>query len=119
MRQEQDGSLTLLLTEKGKMRALTYKFEDMKISKGSWDGRWRIVVFDVPEDIRRGRDALRIKLRALGFYELQKSVFVFPYECRNEVEFIIEFFGLRKFVRYGVLAEIDNDLHLRKIFRLR
>lgn len=115
-KQNPDGSLSLLLTDKGKMRTLTYHFAAMKISQHKWDGRWRIVVFDIPEKIRKGRDALREKLLALGFHELQKSVFVFPYECRDEVEFIIEFFGLRRFVRYGVLSEIDNDMHLRKIF---
>jgi DNA-binding transcriptional regulator PaaX len=76
------------------------------------------VVFDIPEKLKRGRDALREKLKELGFYELQKSVFVFPYECRDEIEFIIEIFELRKYVRFGVLEEIDNELHLKKIFEL-
>lgn len=45
----------------------------MKITKKDWDKRWRIVVFDVPEELRKGRDVLHSKLRALGFYELQKK----------------------------------------------
>ncbi len=117
-KQNTDGSFTLFLTKKGKMKALTYHFATMKISKGKWDGRWRIVVFDIPEKIRNGRDALRAKLFSLGFHEFQKSVFVFPYECKDEVEFVVEFFGLRSFVRYGVLSEIDNDFYLRNIFHL-
>lgn len=113
-----DGSCTLILTEKGKMKALTYHFQEMKIKKENWDGKWRIVVFDIPEKLRWGRDALRDKLKELNFYELQKSVFVFPYECRNEIEFIIEFFGLRQYVRLGILESIDNEFHLKKIFEL-
>ncbi len=66
----------------------------------------------------KARDALRERLKNLGFYELQKSVFVFPYECQDEVNFLIEFFNLRKYVRYAVVESIDNDLHLRKIFNL-
>ncbi|MBU4299094.1 hypothetical protein KJ636_03570, partial [Patescibacteria group bacterium] len=73
-----DGSCTLILTEKGKMKALTYHFQEMKIKKENWDGKWRIVVFDIPEKLRWGRDALRDKLKELNFYEFQKSVFVFP-----------------------------------------
>jgi DNA-binding transcriptional regulator PaaX len=113
-----DGSLTLVLTDKGKMKALTYHFQEMKPKTEKWDGKWRIVIFDIPEKKRRARDALREKLKELGFYELQKSVFVFPYECMNEIEFIVEFFQLRKYVRYGVLDSIDNELHLKKIFEL-
>jgi len=113
-----DGSYTLLLTDKGKLKALTYHFQEMKIKKDNWDGKWRIVIFDIPEKLRQGRDALRDKLKNLGFYELQKSVFVFPYECKNEIEFIIEFFNLKKYVRFGVLELIDNEFHLKKIFKL-
>ena len=100
------------------MRALTYRFEEMRIEGRTWDGKWRLVVFDIPEKLRKGRDALRAKIKELGFYELQKSVFVFPYECRDEIDFIVEFFGLRKYVRYGVLEFIDNELHLKEIFDL-
>lgn len=113
-----DGSITITLTDKGKLKALTYHFEKMKIAKQEWDGKWRIVIFDIPEKLRRGRDALRDKLKEIGFQELQKSAFVFPCECRNEVEFIIEFFDLRKYVRFGILESIDNELHLKKNFGL-
>ena len=118
MKENPDKSYTLILTEKGKLKALTYHFQAMKIKKKNWDGKWRLIVFDIPEKMRRARDALREKLKELGFYELQKSVFVFPYECKDEIEFIVEFFNLRQYVRYGVLESIDNNLHLRKIFKL-
>ena len=118
IKQNNDGTSTLTLTDKGKVRALTYRFDDMKIKREKWDGQWRLVIFDIPEDLRKARDALRFKLRDLGFCELQKSVFVFPYECKNEIDFIVEFFQVRPYVRYGILRLIDNDLHLRKIFHL-
>lgn len=117
-KENKDGSLTFMLTEKGRIRALKYHFANMRISRKPWDGFWRIIVFDIPEKLRPGRDALREKLVHLGFYEFQKSVLVFPFECRDEIEFLIEFFGLRKYVRYGVLKEIDNELHLKKIFQV-
>ena len=113
-----DGSQTFVLTEKGKLRALTYRFDEMTIEKKDWDGKWQIVIFDIPERLRRGRDTLREKLKELGFCELQKSVFVFPYQCEDEINFIIEYFDLRRYVRVGLLEKIDNDLHLKKIFKL-
>lgn len=118
IKENSDGSLTYVLTNKGKFKTLTYQFEEMKIQKNQWDGKWRMVIFDIPEKLKSGRNALREKLKHLGFYELQKSVFVFPYECQNEVDFVIEFFDLRKYTRYGVLDFIDNNLHLKQVFHL-
>ncbi|PJE69272.1 hypothetical protein COU96_00645 [Candidatus Shapirobacteria bacterium CG10_big_fil_rev_8_21_14_0_10_38_14] len=113
-----DGSVTFVLTDKGKLKALTYRFEEMRIDKKDWDGKWRILTFDVPEKVRWGRDALRDKIKKLGFYELQKSVFVYPYNCKDEIDFIIEFFNIRKYVRFGILETIDNEKHLKEIFKI-
>lgn len=113
-----DGSHTYILSQRGKLKALTYRFENMRVPKHRWDKKWRVVAFDIPEDYRHVRDALRQKLRQIGFCELQKSVFVVPYECRNEIKFLAEFFDVEKYIRYGVLESIDNDCDLRKIFHL-
>lgn len=113
-----DGSFTFVLTKKGELKAMSYNIQNIKIRKEKWDRKWRVVSFDIPEKNKKARDTLRWKLKQLGFYELQKSVFIFPYPCENEMDFIIEFFNLRKYVRFGVLESIDNDLHLRKIFKL-
>jgi len=117
-KENSDGSLTYVLTKKGKLKALTYHFNEMKIKKPKWDGKWRIVIFDIPEKLKLTREYLRQKLKDLGFWELQKSVFVIPYPCEEEIDFIIEYFNIRKYVRCGILETIDNDLHLRKIFKL-
>jgi DNA-binding transcriptional regulator PaaX len=116
--ENKDGSITIILTEKGKTKALNYHFENMIIKGEDWDGKWRIVIFDIPEKMKNGRNALREKIKKLGFYELQKSVWIFPYKCENEINFIIEFFNLRKYVRFAVLESIDNEFHLKKIFNL-
>ncbi len=113
-----DGSYTIILTEKGRMKTLTYYFEKMKIEKEKWDGKWRIVTFDIPEKKRGGRDAFRGKIKEIGFHEFQKSVWIYPYKCKDEIDFIIECYFLRKYVRFGVLESIDNEIHLKKIFDL-
>jgi len=111
--------LTFVLSDKGKLKALTYHFNKIKMAQKTWDKKWRVVFFDIPEKFRWGRDAIRRKLKELGFYELQKSVFVFPYECEDEIDFIIEFYGTRKYIRYGVFNYIDNDLELKRHFDLK
>src|SRR3989344_1023901 len=74
-----DGSMSITFTEKGKLRALNSKLDNIKNKSQSWDGKWRMVSFDMPEKFKRGRDALRRTLKRIGFRELQKRVFICPY----------------------------------------
>lgn len=114
------GSVTLVLTEKGKKRALTFKIDEMEIKEPKhWDKKWRVIIFDIPEIFKKKREVLRFQLKRLGFQELQKSVFVHPYDCYDETEFITEFYQLRRFVRFMIAEKIDNELHLAKRFRLK
>ncbi|MBI3631124.1 MAG: hypothetical protein HY221_02195 [Candidatus Sungbacteria bacterium] len=106
-----DGTLTLVLSKEGKRLALTYDIENIELKTPTqWDGRWRIAMFDVPEKYKRTRDALRMHLKNIGFYEFQKSVFVHPHPCAKEIEYITEFYQARRFVRFIVATEIDNAL---------
>ncbi len=114
-----DGTITLILTDSGKEKALTYDLDKMEIKKPKqWDGKWRIVLFDIPEKIKKTREAIRGHLKKLGFYELQKSVFVYPYDCKKEIEYLIEFYDIRRFVRFVIADSIDNELHIKKNFYL-
>ena len=116
----QKGIVIAGLTKKGKLKALDYYFESLAVTNKKWDGKFRILVFDVPEKLRKGRDALRWKIKRLGFKELQKSVFVTPYECKKEIDFVVDYFNLAKHVHYGVLESIDPLLYvkLKKDFSL-
>lgn len=118
-KENKDGTVTLVLTEEGKNRVLRYNLDKIEIKKSAkWDGLWRVVIFDVPESLRRGREALAFKLKQLGFYPLQKSVFIYPYECKDEIDFIIEIFNLRPYVRFMIVKKIDIDLDLKDKFKL-
>ncbi len=118
-REHPDGTTTLVLSENGKRRTLAFRIDEMKIKKPTaWDRRWRVVIFDIPEKRKNVRDALRGHLRQIGFYELQKSVFVHPYPCGDEIEFLVEFHQVRAHVRRLTVHAIDNDLHLRRRFHL-
>jgi len=118
-REKEDGTIEVVLTEKGKLKALRGKIDELEVKiPKNWDNLWRIVIFDIPEKKRKVRGALRNKLKELGFVELQKSVFIFPYECKEEIEFIVEVFNIRKYVRYLVVKEITNEEELLLKFNL-
>ncbi len=119
-KENKDGTTTITLSEEGVKRALTFDLDKIKIKKPKkWDGKWRIVLFDVPEKKRVIRDALRHYIQNVGMYEYQKSVFISPYDCKDEIEYIIEVNEAKKFVRFVVADSIDNELHFKTIFGLK
>ena len=75
-------------------------------------------MFDIPEKLKRLRETLRFHFKEIGLIELQKSVLVSPYPCDKEIEFILEFYNARKYVRFILAENIDNKLHLMKKFNL-
>lgn len=114
-----DGSIKIIILEKGEKKVLLYNIDEIVLKKpNQWDKKWRLVLFDIPESIRKGRDALRNKLKDLGFYELQKSVFVHPYPCEDEINFIVEVFNLRSYVKIAEISKITNEENLKLHFKL-
>lgn len=118
-RENDDGSIRIVLTEKGKNRALEFKVDEIKIKEPKyWDKKWRVVFFDIPEKRRVLRNALRDKLKYLGFFKLQESVFVHPYPCFDEINFLVEFFEIRRYVRMGEMTKLTNEAELILHFEL-
>ena len=113
-----NGLSSIFLTKKGKLCALNIQLENIKNKKEKWDGKWRMVAFDIPEKHKGGRDALRQKLKKIGFHELLKSIFVTPYNCKKEIMLLVNFFELDKYVRFGVLEFIDNEEYFKKVFKI-
>ena len=97
---EVDGKFIVKLTEKGKKVVEEIQFESMEIKKQKvWDGKWRIVIFDIPEkQMKIARNALRTKLQNLGFYQIQKSVWAYPYPCEKEIQFLCEIFNINPYI---------------------
>lgn len=119
-KETEKGDLVVELTEQGKRKVKEMQFENLAIEKpSSWDGKWRVVIFDIPEEKwRSGRDALRDKLQNLGFVFIQKSVWVLPWPCENEILFLCEFFNIHPFINILTVEKIYNDVKLRKHFHL-
>lgn len=115
-----DGNLEIKISAKGKKRISKVEFDDMQIPKQErWDGKWRLVMFDIPEHYRKSRSALSRKLRLMGFHQLQKSAWIYPYPCQKEVEIVRQVFSVS--LDEIVLAEvvsIDQKGVLKKKFNL-
>jgi len=117
--EQEDGFTKIIITEKGKLKALKFKIDVIKIPRPLvWDKKWRMIMFDIPEKRRSARNVLREKLKDIGFKEIQKSVFVHPYPCFDEINFVTEYFQLRKFVRFGEMVNLSNEEELKLKFKL-
>ena len=118
-KENKEGLAEIILTKEGEQKALRFKIDEIKIKKpAKWDGEWRVVIFDIPERLKKAREALRNKLTNLCFMKLQESVFVFPHECEDEINFIVEVFLIRPFVRFMRVKSFTNEEQLRVKFEL-
>lgn len=116
---EKDGKKYLRITETGRK---AFAFEQAKVSlknqKKKWDGRWRMVVFDVPERRRHIRTRLRGVMSEIGFVRLQDSVWVYPYDCEDFVALLKAELKIGKDVLYAIADTIEHDKSLRLHFKL-
>jgi len=117
---ESDDKTIVRITRKGQQKLIEYSIDEMEIKKPEkWDRKWRMVIFDVPNKYKTARDALRKKLKEMGFYQLQKSVWVYPYPCFDEILFIGKFFNAERFIELLTVEEMINDDKLLRCFRLQ
>ena len=114
---EKNGKVRIILTEKGRLKKLDYDMERMTIPKPkSWDKYWRFLVFDIPEDKKLIRDELRAGLKRLGFIQFQQSVWIHPYPCEEEIDFLAEFLKVNQFLTL-LTVRVKDDRPLRDHFK--
>src|SRR3989344_2837198 len=101
-------------------RKVCNSFYSLKIKKPKkWDGMWRLVIFDIPQLKSVQRNAFRGKLIELGFMPLQKSIWICPYQCDDEIGLLRDFFGLgEKEIRLIAAQNIGSDSYFRKVFKI-
>lgn len=108
------------LTKEGRKKVGRFQIDALKIKKPKkWDKKWRLVIFDIAQLKKFLREVFRGKLKELGFYQLQKSVWIHAFDCEAEIELLREFFGLTEDELKLIVAEkIGNDEKLKKIFKI-
>lgn len=108
------------LTARGKREASRmYSMLDVLAPRPrKWDGRWRIVMFDIWERRRHVRRQLRDLLHRTGFIRLQNSVWIYPHDCEELIAFIRTDLKLGPSILYFVADGIENDAKVKKLFGL-
>lgn len=115
--EKQDGEYAL--TARGKRWILKYTLSELTIPKpAKWDGRWRLVMYDVTRQKASLRNLFRATLKQLGFFNVQESVWLYPYPCEKEIHFLRDFCGMGNNVIYIIAHKIENDGVYRTHFNL-
>lgn len=107
---KRNGDIFYKITESGKTKISNLPAPIHKRSR-KWDGKWRIVIFDIPEEDRDKRNLIREGLRELRFGKLQGSVWISPHDVGHKVERMIENYGLGKFM---IFFKVDYSSHEEK-----
>lgn len=107
------------LTEKGQAKLRQIQLRDYKFKKPKkWDGKWRLLAFDIKEERKGIRDKIRMTLSKIGFVRLQDSVWVYPYDCEDFINLLKADFKIGKDLLYIIADKIENDKALLKNFAL-
>ncbi|MBI1866388.1 MAG: CRISPR-associated endonuclease Cas2 [Candidatus Staskawiczbacteria bacterium] len=98
----------MILTKKGVHKALkaSFKIENASKKKKRKDGKWIMVIFDIPKKNEKKRGILRSVLQDLGYKMFQKSVWISPYDVFERTEKLLQFYSLDAFVRILLVEEI-------------
>ncbi len=108
------------LSRKGIELYKKYQTQDIKIKKPKkWNGVWHLVCYDIPEKYKKKRDYFRYVLQDLGFYKIQNSLWVIPWECKEEIAIVCQNIGVQPFVIYMNTDRIPNENKLKNKYNLK
>ncbi|MEK9147418.1 MAG: CRISPR-associated endonuclease Cas2 [Patescibacteria group bacterium] len=99
------GIKSIMITEKGMDKILLIKDKYIKLKKRK-DKKWQMVLFDIPETERNKRNIFRLELKKLGYRNLQKSVWVSPYDVLEKTQSLIKSLSIVGNTRLLIVEEI-------------
>ncbi len=100
-----EGKKAIMITKKGLSKVLkaSFKLEDQKKRE---DGKWVMIVFDIPQARRKARNLLRSVLLNLGYKMFQQSVWVTPYNVSEKTEKLLQRYSLDKYIKIFLIEQL-------------
>ena len=114
-----DGQVKIRLQSAGRKKVLQFELDEINIKRPrNWDKKWRLVVFDIPVKKRTAANAFNLKLKILGFHNLQKSIFIYPFPCEDEVEFVASMFNIKDHILILNVSDFIGEEKLKRHFKI-
>ncbi len=98
------------LTKDGRKKLHSIKLDhDNTLVDPTWDGKWRVILLDLPENRKDERDALRYLLKKASFVCLKNSVWISPFPYENLFTNIKKDFSLTTELMIFVTNTLDSE----------
>ncbi len=104
------------ITEKGE-KIMSYIEDRYSALNKPWDGKLRIVAFDIPESKKAWRKWLREELDLFQFRLLQKSIYIGKNPLPSSLYKEIEQNNLNKYIFVLTVGEIDKEKEVMNLFK--
>lgn len=113
------GGEEIKLTAKGKRMLEDIELSELNIATPKrWDGTWRLVSYDIPERLKKARDFFRYVLEKNGFRQIQESLWVHPYPCKEEVAVLAKNINIARYIIVMETDKLPNEEDMQDHFRL-
>lgn len=113
------GGEEVKLTSRGRKILKDIEMREMEIPRPKkWDGVWHLVSYDIPNRLNKKRDYFRSVLKRWQFYQIQKSLWVYPFECKEEIAVLAQYLKIEPYVVVMTTDLLVNEEEVEKIFNL-
>jgi len=113
------GGEEVKLTNRGLNLVQEIRVRDIEILKpDKWDGIWHLVSYDVPKLQNRERDIFRLTLKRWGFYQLQASLWVYPYDCKQEIAVLADYLNISDHIITMNTDRLPKEENIEELFNL-
>lgn len=113
---ETNGEHIVKISDRGKKKILKFNIDDIELNQKSWDGKWRIVIYDIYTGKKQERELFRKTLKRLKFLRLQKSVYLTPFKCYDEIEYLRQVCNIGNEVLILTVSGIENESVYKEYF---
>ena len=104
------NDILIQVTEKGRRYKKKLNFELLAVPQPKiWDRSWWVVLADIPKEYKNAADNFRRKLRQMKFYPLQRTVWLYPFDPRVEVDFVSTFLRVERFVTTMKVTKLEQS----------
>ena len=113
-----DEQLVVKISDRGRQKVLKYDLEIMVLDQTNWDGKWRIITYDIATAKKWQRQFFRQTLNRMNFLKLQRSVYLTPFKCINEIEYLRQICEVGNEVILLTVHGIENEQAYKEYFGL-
>lgn len=113
---EREDISIVKISDKGKKKLLKFNLDEMELSHKKWDGKWRIIIYDIFTSKRQEAELFRKTLKRLKFLKLQRSVYLTPFRCYDEIEYLRQVCNIGKEVLILTVSGLENETAYREYF---